>query len=146
MSLTALWVVLLVGVAGILIYLGMRGRRPKPAAVRPRAYRCVGIEAADPHTACSAVKALVGHRFLAGQAPQLPVPGCTAPRCTCKFVHYDDRRAGNRRRDRGQQVRSLKSLDWAERRNKRGRRKADRAAPLDDAQMQAALAEKRRKR
>lgn len=140
----AVWGVILAGAVGFLIYLWKRSHAPKPV-VRAISYRCVGIETPDPHAACSAVRALSGHRFLAGQAPQIPVPGCSAARCTCKFVHFDDRRSGDRRGVRGQYVRSLKSLDWAERRSPRGRRKADRAAPLDEAAMQAALAAKRRR-
>lgn len=141
---TVVWVIVIACALGALAYFMMRKRKPQVPARRV-SYRCVGIESPDPVTACSAVKALAGHRFLSGQAPQLPVPGCTAARCTCKFVHFEDRRAGSRRKDRGQQVRSLKSLDWAERRNSRGRRKTDRAAPLNEAQVQAALAEKRRR-
>lgn len=144
MSVGLIWGILAVVVAGILIYLWKRKQAPKPV-VRAISYRCVGIESPDPHAACSAVRAMAGHRFLAGQSPQIPVPGCSAPRCSCKFVHYEDRRAGDRRGTRGQQVRSLKSLDWAERRSPRGRRKADRAARMDEAAMQAALAEKRRR-
>jgi hypothetical protein len=36
-------------------------------------------------------------RFLSGEAPPLPLPGCTAPRCLCRYAHYEDRRARDRR-------------------------------------------------
>lgn len=141
---TEVWVIVIVCALGALACFMMRKSRPQ-VSVRRVSYRCVGIEASDPVMACSAVTALAGHRFLSGQSPPLPVPGCTARRCSCRFVHFEDRRSGSRRKDRGQPVHKLKALDWAERRNGRGRRKGDRAAPLNEAQVQAALAEKRRR-
>jgi hypothetical protein len=48
--------------------------------------------------ACSAVTEIANKRFLAGEAPELPLPGCTAARCECHFVHHRDRRAGKDRR------------------------------------------------
>jgi hypothetical protein len=74
----------------------------------------------------------------------LPLPGCTADRCTCKYVHFDDRRIGSRRQER--QVRKSHPMDWVERRRSRGRRKTDRRGMLDEERMQAAIAEKRKRR
>jgi hypothetical protein len=48
--------------------------------------------------ACAAARALQGKRFLAHEAPRLPLPQCTAKTCCCQFMHYDDRR-GDERRD-----------------------------------------------
>jgi hypothetical protein len=48
--------------------------------------------------ACDAVRQLEAKRFLAKEAPRLPLPDCTAKNCDCRFVHYDDRR-GEERRD-----------------------------------------------
>jgi hypothetical protein len=136
--------VVLALVAGIGLYLWSRRAGPKPVA-RPASYRCVGIATADPTTACDAFAATTGLRYLSGQAPRLPLPACTAKRCTCTYVHYDDRRAGQRRATLGPAVRSLHSMDWEERRRNRGRRKTDRAGQLDEDQMRAAVAEKRRR-
>jgi hypothetical protein len=37
-------------------------------------------------------------RFLAKEAPRLPLPGCDHPgSCKCTFRHYEDRRHGSRR-------------------------------------------------
>lgn len=36
-------------------------------------------------------------RYLSGEAPLLPLPGCTATYCQCRYVHYEDRREHNRR-------------------------------------------------
>jgi len=48
--------------------------------------------------ACPAVKALANIRFLAKEAPHLPLDGCTASNCKCQYRHYDDRRDGEDRR------------------------------------------------
>lgn len=48
--------------------------------------------------ACAAAKQLTGQRFLATEAPRLPLPGCTAADCNCRFVHHKDRRSGKDRR------------------------------------------------
>ena len=48
--------------------------------------------------ACRAVNEIVGKRFLATEAPDLPLKGCTANKCECHFVHFRDRRSGKDRR------------------------------------------------
>ena len=48
--------------------------------------------------ACDAAKALVGKRYLSEAAPRLPLPGCGAATCTCRFAHHADRRNGRDRR------------------------------------------------
>ena len=48
--------------------------------------------------ACSAAGELSGHRFLAAKAPMLPLPGCDADECTCRFEHHEDRRSRKDRR------------------------------------------------
>jgi len=48
--------------------------------------------------ACAAVSEISGQRFLASQAPDLPLPGCDADQCDCRFIHHDDRRSGKDRR------------------------------------------------
>jgi hypothetical protein len=48
---------------------------------------------------CSAVRELSGERFLAADAPRLPLPECDiAAHCECSFVHHKDRRSGKDRR------------------------------------------------
>jgi hypothetical protein len=38
------------------------------------------------------------HRFLAKDAPRLPLPGCTMTgQCTCRYLKFKDRRSGQRR-------------------------------------------------
>ncbi len=60
------------------------------------AYHAVAIKSAV--YACDAAKALEGKRFLATDAPRLPLPECPRDACECRFQHYDDRRSGRDRR------------------------------------------------
>jgi hypothetical protein len=60
-------------------------------------YHCVAIHHRD--GACVAVERLSGQRFLSKDAPPLPLPACNAPECRCRYVHFDDRRQGDERRN-----------------------------------------------
>lgn len=77
--------------------------------------------------ACSAAKKTDQQRFLAMEAPDLPLSECSAPRnCRCRYRHHPDRR-DNLRRDSDF---GLPGVFWTaqERRDgSRGRRAADRA-------------------
>lgn len=71
---------------------------------------------------CAAVKALAGQRFLAHNAPSLPLPDCTlSNQCKCTFRKYDDRRDVERRLP-GEVTRWYSG---AEKRRSKGRRGAD---------------------
>lgn len=59
-------------------------------------YHAVSIKVTG--MACAAAKDLTGQRFLSTEAPRLPLPGCTATDCNCRFVHHKDRRSGKDRR------------------------------------------------
>ena len=48
--------------------------------------------------ACTQVKKLKGKSFLASKVSQIPLNGCNAKACTCRYVHYTDRRDGEERR------------------------------------------------
>jgi len=48
--------------------------------------------------ACAAAREVHGQRFLAKEAPELPLPGCDRRHCYCRFVHHRDRRSGDDRR------------------------------------------------
>ena len=79
-----------------------KARRELEAQTAPRmkatdtTYHAVAIRSQK--DACAAAKALAGQRFLANEAPNLPLPACDAARCECHFAHYDDRRSGKDRR------------------------------------------------
>ena len=55
------------------------------------------------HDACQAARELTEKRYLAWEAPNLPLAGCDAERCDCRYNHYSDRRAftGDRRSGSG---------------------------------------------
>ncbi len=48
--------------------------------------------------ACLSAKSIQGRRYLAREAPSLPLDNCDADSCNCRFVHHDDRRSGKDRR------------------------------------------------
>jgi len=59
-------------------------------------YHAVSIKAGA--YACRAANEIAGQRFLASEAPNIPLPGCNATECDCHFVHHKDRRTGKDRR------------------------------------------------
>jgi hypothetical protein len=59
------------------------------------AFRCVEIRTST--TACLAARNYRGQKFLMENAPVLPLNACTNHVCDCRFVRYNDRRAGDRR-------------------------------------------------
>jgi len=49
---------------------------------------------------CEAARGLIARRFLALEAPRLPLTGCAAPEhCGCKYRHHADRRGPPRRKE-----------------------------------------------
>jgi hypothetical protein len=74
-------------------------------------------------TVCPQALHIKGKRFLAAEAPPIPLPDCMSPwRCKCVYRHYADRRAGPRRiADRGMFGRPV----GTERRQQRSRRTDD---------------------
>ena len=74
--------------------------------------------------ACSEALKCADARFLSAHVPPpLPLPDCDSERCTCRYKHHDDRRAGPRREDASD--RGLQRWRGAERRRLPGRRASD---------------------
>jgi hypothetical protein len=75
--------------------------------------------------ACAAGQLAVGARYLSREAPNLPLAGCNAALCECRYTHHDDRRHEFRR---AADVWTA-GRPWAgrERRARRGRRATDQA-------------------
>ena len=48
--------------------------------------------------ACNAVKALGDKRFLAEEAPHMPLTNCDSAKCQCRYVRHEDRRKREDRR------------------------------------------------
>ena len=63
--------------------------------VNPYHAVCIGHDSG----CCKMVKAYDDLRILAAEAPKLPVPGCEAPKCRCRYIHCEDRRCGEDRRE-----------------------------------------------
>ena len=90
-----------------------------PAKMFP--YRAVSV--APTRASCPAAVAIRGKRFLAAEAPTLPLPMCTWPlSCPCKLKMHNDRRARPQREpERAEAVKTQKV-----RRPTAGRRTTDR--------------------
>lgn len=73
-----------------------RNRPDSPVLTDHSKYHAVSVKHGA--NACAAVSKISGQRFLASQAPDLPLPGCDADQCDCRFIHHDDRRSGKDRR------------------------------------------------
>lgn len=62
----------------------------------PKNYHAISIDLCS--QPCRCVCDIRGQRFLANEAPEMPIYGCTNPQCTCAYSHHDDRRNGDDRR------------------------------------------------
>jgi len=72
---------------------------------------------------CKAVAELKARRFLASDAPSVPLPACNAASCSCRYIHFDDRRTDDDRRVLMQDLRGGRAT--RERRLGQGRRAND---------------------
>ena len=124
MILTLVSVILIACGAG---YWLMVRRREQPSPV-PRAAKPAGrfgaVEIRPRSSACDGARALVGQRFLAKDAPALPLQGCAAAKCSCSFSKLTDRRTDGRRLEHGGLSASLFLQN--SRRKKRDRRRGHR--------------------
>ena len=68
-----------------------------PVPVKAQLFHAVEIRCSS--SGCLAARSLAELRFLSrASPPQLPLPDCTQPdRCTCRYLHHDDRREEPRR-------------------------------------------------
>lgn len=60
-------------------------------------FSAVAIQVPANAHACWAVARIGNRRFLARQAPKLPLPGCDCTQCHCYYENFDDRRQYQRR-------------------------------------------------
>jgi hypothetical protein len=94
----------------------------KPAADGDTRFRAVSIHAGE--QCCEAARQFGNMRFLCAKAPRLPVPGCDAVSCECRYVHFTDRRSGEDRRGTYDWTRE-RQMGFVNRRSRRGRRSTD---------------------
>jgi hypothetical protein len=76
---------------------------------------------------CEAIHHFAGRRFTFHEAPELPLPGCKAWRCTCSYIGVPERRFENRRVLHDRRIAARFDGDLAERRSIRERRRIDKA-------------------
>jgi hypothetical protein len=99
-------------------------KRPERAPAEPaaRPFQAISIYRGVP--ACTPAKRFSDYRFLAKDAPQLPLVGCTmANTCQCRYLKHKDRRSDRRRlMEFGA---SSRSFMGQERRQRGGRRTSD---------------------
>jgi hypothetical protein len=118
---TALIGALIVAAVGAYWLQHRRAKGATPAARDTKGPRRFGaVEIRFRAGACEAACALEGQRFLANEAPALPLPKCTAAKCSCAFVKHTDRRSDDRRFEHGGLGASM--FQSANRRAKRDRR------------------------
>lgn len=87
-------------------------------------YHSVSIRTAG--KSCSAANAIEGQRYLSSEAPQLPLADCDRPeKCRCRFIHHEDRRSGDERRNPYRHSISADTGSYREEQRKRGDRRQD---------------------
>ena len=110
----------------------IRGKSRRTAANRPTGpYQAVSIKHAG--CACSGVREYTGKRFLTSEAPLVPIPGCEADQCKCRYVRHKDRRMADERRHIYSLQAELYAADGkVDRRKGVGRRKSDREVVAEE--------------
>src|SRR6185437_12845657 len=72
------------------------GRPETPATATPAPFYAVEVVAEE--DACASALATAGQRYLAQDAPRIPLPECTRPlQCQCRLARFNDRRKTDRR-------------------------------------------------
>jgi hypothetical protein len=109
------WIISVIVVLALAVFRVLR--RPQQAAGEPQELPAVAPPSPVPQRApakresfhavsiryglesCEAAVRIAGQRFLAGQAPALPLPDCDRSQCKCRYVHHADRREPHDRRN-----------------------------------------------
>jgi hypothetical protein len=99
-----------------------RAKAPAPRGTKTGG-RFGGVEIRIRSGACDAARRLEGQRFLAKDAPALPLPACAAAQCSCSFGKLSDRRTDGRRLEHGGLSAALFLTN--NRRKKRDRRRTE---------------------
>ena len=80
-------------------FLNAPRKKTPPLSVTRSRYHGVSVKTNGRYL-CEAAYYLEDSRFLAHEAPSLPLIGCVDSRnCTCVYKHFDDRRTGSVRRE-----------------------------------------------
>jgi len=130
MQIAIFLVLLFVGVAAFLMFRQAPQKKPntkvRPASTPPPS-RYSSVSIMLPRNCCSSAQSLAGARFLAQEAPQLPLADCTITPCKCGFIRHKDRREEDedRRAIHGLRAELHALHTGEERRKRRGRRSYD---------------------
>lgn len=135
-------IVSIIAIIALIVMFVFVRRRSTAQTVRPDVQR---RNAATPNTkfhavsikfakgACEAARNMQGRRFLSGAAPRIPLPGCDALECRCKFIHHKDRRSGDDRRNPFTQgFGGASTGEHAEEQRKRRERRSDPSEDIFD--------------
>lgn len=111
-------------IAAIAAFLWYQQKTSTPDVTPSPSNRFHGVTIHFPADACPAVRMYESTKFLAKEAPRLPLENCTAPRCHCRYEHYDDRRTEERRESS-----ETTKFEGAQRRERKDRRKGQSPPP-----------------
>ncbi len=103
-----------------------RKRSAHRRTAQSRPFHSVSVVSAIDDKVCEASLHARKRRFLAQDAPPLPLPGCDLQYCPCVYQHHVDRRTGYDRRH--PIPRHVLRAGLSERRTSEGRRESDYAA------------------
>lgn len=115
--------VLLVIIVATAAYLWYHQKQVVPAEAPPPSNRFHAVAIHAPVSACPEVRMLTSKKYLAKEAPRLPLDNCTAPYCQCRYDHYDDRRDEENRRE---------VIDLAQYKGKQKRARKDRRKRISE--------------
>jgi hypothetical protein len=80
-------------------FLKKQTRRVQPRGARPASSPFHAVSLHGGTCACDGVRELKARKFLSNEAPALPLQGCSSRNCNCRYVHHEDRRSGENRRE-----------------------------------------------
>lgn len=66
-----------------------------PKYSNPELHSYHSVEIVNESNMCASAKKLKGKRYLSQNAPTIPLLDCESKDCSCRYVHYDDRRKYN---------------------------------------------------
>lgn len=99
--------------------------RGEAARIRRNPYQSVSVIPGQ--SACEEVRKLADRRFLSNEAPLIPLAECGGEKCSCKYVHHEDRRdrLSERRLPASLSTELYAQAERPERRMQTGRRSSD---------------------
>lgn len=118
-------VIVLIAVIWVLQARAAKARAEQKKQPRKKANPYKAVSIVSQKGRCHAVVTIGRKRFLAAEAPPLPLPSCDAAKCECRYRYHEDRRSGiDRRGPAGSIQRDFAGTHIFKDRS-RGRRKED---------------------